>query len=282
MTKLYATAWQRDADRIERTGKVSCLGPEGSYSELAAREMCKGEEIVLTKSFGEAVEKLLAGETDHAVLPVENSLNGGVYSVLDLLSDSDLFGESELLLQIDHRLALKEGVRAEDVETVYSHEQALGQCSEYLRTHFPHAALVGTSSTAESLNKLDSRSAGIVGAHLKREGIVLSDENIADNKQNFTRFLKVRRGVAEISRSAMVFLCAVCAHKPGSLLGLLRIFQRFGLNLTRIESRPVKGSFGQYRFFIEFAGDIASERVQNALAEAKVYCSQFKLIGAYL
>lgn len=263
--------------------KASCLGPAGSYSELAARELCKGCEIVLCHSFSDAVSLLVGGEADCAVLPVENSLNGGVLPVLDLLAGADIFGEEEYMLPIDHRLATLEGVRREDIKTVYSHEQALGQCAQYLHENFPSAALIATASTAESVSRLDRTSAGIVGAHVKREGLVLSAENIADNKQNFTRFLRVVRGdEGRARRSSMVFLCAECAHQPGSLLGLLAIFYRYGLNLTRIESRPLKDSFGQYRFFIEFAGDIASAKIREALSEVKAYCTAFKLLGAYL
>lgn len=281
--KLYATEEERAADTPEKTNKVSCLGPEGSYSQLAAETLCKGYEIVFCSSFGESVAKLMSGETDYAVLPVENSINGGIVPVLDLLAEPDMFGDEEYMLPIDHRLAVKEGVKYEDIDVICSHEQALGQCTEYLRKNFPKAVLLTTASTAESLKRLDGHTAGIVGSHVRTEGLVLSEENIADIKQNFTRFLRVRRGGPSLEkRSAMVFLCAVCAHKPGSLLGLLKIFQRYSLNLTRIESRPLKDTYGQYRFFIEFAGDISSERVRSALKDASFYCDQYRLIGAYM
>ncbi len=261
--------------------KIACLGPAGSYSELAAQKMRMGCDISLCYTFAEAVERLLSGAADYAVLPVQNALNGGVLPVLDLLEKKEVFGIEEYLLPIDHRLATLEGVKTEDIDTIYSHDQALSQCGEFLRARFPRARRVAVASTAESLEKLDGHSAGIVGAHIQREGVVLSPENIADARQNFTRFLLVRRGGAEEVRSAMVFLCAVCAHEPGSLLGLLKIFQRYSLNLTRIESRPVKEAFGKYRFFIEFAGDLLGDRVKRALADARAYCSQFKLLGAY-
>ncbi len=261
--------------------KVSCLGPEGSYSELAAKKMCEGAEIVLCHSFVDAVRRLVGGKVDYAVLPVENSLNGGIQECLDLLEEYDIFASREFPLPVDHRLATLEGVSFDRIERVYSHEQALGQCLGFLTENFPNAQYIHTNSTAESLEKLSATSAGIVGAHLAREGIVLSDENIADNKANFTRFLLVERKGALPESSVMVFFSAVCADKPGSLLGLLKIFLRHGLNLTRIESRPVKKEFGQYRFFIEFAGDLSAEWVQKALAEARAYCVQFKILGAY-
>lgn len=262
--------------------KVSCLGPEGSFSECAARRMLEGCEVTLCHNFSEAVEKVTAGEADCAVLPVENALNGGVISCLDLLESEEVFGTEEMLLPIDLRLATLEGVRREDIRAVYSHEQALGQCSEYLKRVYPLADYFLTSSTSESLNRLDKNSAGIVGAHIKREGIVLSEENLADNKANFTRFIRVERRGKLPEHSVMVLFCAVCAHKPGSLVGLLKIFLRYSINLTRIQSRPVKEEFGQYRFFIEVAGDIGNDRVKKALAEARAYCLEFKLLGAYL
>ncbi len=261
--------------------RVSCLGPEGSYSEVAARGMCKDADIVLSHTFAEAVQMLLDGKVDNAVLPVENSLNGGILECLDLLEEKDIFAVQEFPLSIDHRLATLEGVKPEDIRCIYSHEQAIGQCSEYLGTHFPQAELIHTMSTAESLDKLNDHSAGVVGAHVSRAGVVLSRENIADDKGNLTRFVLVERRGELPSSSAMVFFSAVCADKPGSLLGLLKIFLRHGLNLTRIQSRPVKNAFHQYRFFIEFAGDISAEWVRKAISEARAYCEEFKVLGAY-
>ncbi len=263
------------------SGIVSCLGPSGSYSECAAERMCEGYTVRLCHNFSETVKKLLSGEADFAVLPVENSLNGGVSECLDLLDSENIFGVREELLLIDHRLALCEGARMEDIRTVCSHEQAIGQCAEFLAARFPCARLVKTASTAESLDRLDATTAGIVGSHVSRKGIVLSEENIADNKGNYTRFLLVERQGKLPEKSVMVFLSAVLAHKPGALVNLLKIFQRYSLNLTRIQSRPVKEEFGQYRFFIEIAGDIGNERVKTALAEAKKVCASFKLLGAY-
>ncbi len=279
--KLYANEAERAAAVLPKTGRVSCLGPTGSFSEYAAVKMCEGYELVLCHSFTEAVRALIAGETDYAVLPVENSISGGVLECLDLLVENDIFASKEYPIPVDQRLATLEGTRKEDIRYIYSHEQALRQCADYVAQNFPHAVCVPTSATVESLCRLDGQSAGIVGAHVRREGVVLSEENIADAKGNFTRFILVERGSALPDHSVMIFLSAVCSHKPGSLLGLLKIFQRQSLNLTRIESRPVKEAFGVYRFFIEFAGDIGNDRVKKVLEEARVHCTQFKILGAY-
>lgn len=266
------------------SARYSCLGPKGSYSELAALRFSRGEgEIVLCPDFFAVLSALEKGEVDFAVLPIENSIQGGVLKNLDLLEHQGApFAVEELVLSIDHRLATLEGVPYSQIERIYSHEQAIGQCAEYLHTHFPKAKLLYTRSTAESLEKLDERSAGIVGAHAGKAGVVLSKENIADEKRNFTRFLKlVRREEAHPEHSSKVFFCAVCKHRPGSLYELLGAFATTGINLTRIESRPIRDVFGEYRFFIEIEGDIADETVKEAVREAKGRCSQFQVIGAY-
>lgn len=263
--------------------KISCLGPKGSYSELAAERFGGGDaEIVLCRNFAETIRKLESGETDYAAIPIENSIQGGVLQNLDLLERSDVFAEEELVLPIDHRLALKKGVSLAQIIRVYSHEQAIGQCAEFLRAKLPNAQCVHTSSTAESLSKLDENSAGIVGAHVRAEGVVLSAENIADEKKNFTRFLRLTRATERTELSSrMIFLCAVLKHEPGALFRFLHIFAEGGVNLTRIESRPIKDVFGEYRFFIEFEGDISDGKVKRLLQTAEADCAQFRILGAY-
>ncbi len=265
------------------TVKVSCLGPEGSYSELAAKKFFDGNsEILLARNFSDVVEKLVCGEADTAVIPIENSIRGGVLQNLDLLERCDVFAVEESVLPIDHRLAMKKGVSFSDIKRIYSHEQAIGQCLGFLNRCLPRAQCIFTASTAESLKKIDSESAGIVGAHVKAGGIVLSRENIADEKKNYTRFLRLVRGCEQPkAHSKMIFLCAVCEHQPGSLLHLLQIFARYGRNLTRIESRPMKGVFGEYRFFIELEGDILDAEIQEMLEAARSDCRQFRVLGAY-
>ena len=132
------------------------------------------------------------------------------------------------------------------------------------------------------LGKLDNESAGIVGSHVKAEGVVLSRENIANETKNFTRFLRLVRRVEQPEvPSKMIFICAVCEHKPGTLTRLLQIFADYGYNLTRIESRPIKNVFGEYRFFMELEGNIAAADVKEMLARAQEYCRQFRILGAY-
>ena len=245
--------------------KVSCLGPAGSYSELAAKELCPDCERLLCRNFHETIESLVNGASDYAVLPIENSIQGGVVVNLDLVSQYSVFAIKETVLQIDHRLAMLRGVKREDITQVYSHEQAIGQCAEFLRTRL----------------LLHAHTAGIVGAHVRAEGVVLSEENIANEKCNYTRFMLLERRGDLPAHSTKVYFSAVTGHVPGTLAELLQIFARNNVNLTRIESRPLRGKFGQYSFFIELNGNVADPKLIDVLRAARDYCEHFRLIGAY-
>ncbi len=262
--------------------KVSCLGPDGSYSALAA-EKFGAKEIVLARNFQSAVELLIKGEVDATVLPIENSIQGGVLQNLDLLARvENIYAVEEIVLPVDHRLATLKEVKREEIMRVYSHEQAIGQCGEFLRRELPNAQIFFTNSTAESLSKLDACSAGIVGSHLSRAGVVLSQENIADEKCNFTHFLLVKRGGNSLSACVKKsFLCVTLEHRPNSLQTFLRALGKNGLNLTKIESRPISNELGKYRFFIEFEGDFRSIEAQKALKEGQKCCRAVKVLGAY-
>lgn len=262
--------------------KISCLGPDGSYSALVAQQWEEDPKLVMCADFDEVIDKLMKNDVDCAILPVENSIQGGVLKSLDLLEQFPVFADREYVLSIDHRLAVKVGTKIEEIDCIYSHEQAIGQCAKFLRGNFPKATYIPTASTAESLAKINEHSAGIVGSHVSADGIALSKENIADEKKNLTRFLRIIRKKDALPHvSSKVFFCAVCRHAPGALYDLLSVFASYGINLARIESRPIADRFGDYRFFIEIEADCGRQNTMQALALAEKKCLSFRLIGAY-
>ena len=277
--------------------KIAYLGPEGSYSHLAAQEFLKGEvapaggwnECVPFRNFPEVLGAVASGKVDAAAVPIENSLQGGVSQNLDLLQEANgLYAVKEYILRIDHRLIYKAGVKIEEIGRVYSHRQALDQCSEFLSTRMPFAALRETESTAFGLTRAtedeSGKSAAIAGAHAEnlRKGFVVGEECLSDEKNNFTHFLLVKKGEGEMPKNSdRVFFTAVCPHRPGSLLELLSIIASYGVNMTKIESRPVKNRPGEYRFFIEADCDVASEKAKALLGEVKEKTLECKLLGAY-
>ncbi len=264
--------------------KCAYLGPCGSYSHLAAVKMCGGAELMPYGNFHSVMRAVEAGDCDCAVIPIENSLNGGVLQNIDLLQTaSGVVAVEDMTLPLDHRLATLKGANYGGISRIYSHEQPLAQCGEYLVNNFSAAQLIATSSTAASLDMVKSFSdAAIVGAHVKREGIVLSDENISDGKNNFTHFLLVRRGeIDETVRSSKIYFSVTCAHSSGALLDILEPMRAGGLNMTKIQSRPIKDKAGEYRFFIEVEGDYSEKTVRKVLKRVQNSAKSFKLLGAY-
>ena len=281
--------------------KIAFLGPEGSYSHLAAKSFLETEtktlndgkawanECIPFRNFSEVLAAVADGRVDAATVPIENSLQGGVLQNLDLLQASeDLYAVKETVLRVEHRLVYKKGMQLSQIGRVYSHRQAFDQCAEFLSREMPFASLRETESTAFGVTRAmeddSGKSAAIAGAHIKnlRGDFVLSEQSIADEKNNYTTFLLIKKGKdALLKNSTRVFFSTVCPHRPGSLLELLQIIAKYGINMTKIESRPVKNKVGDYRFFIEADCDIASAQVQEMLGSIRENTLECKLLGAY-
>lgn len=281
--------------------KIAYLGPEGSYSHLAAEyflDLERGaakqtpferDECIPFRNFPEVFAAVETGRVAAAAVPIENSLQGGVLQNLDLLqSSSDLYAVREHVLKIDHRLIYRTGMSYKEVGRVYSHRQALDQCAAFLTREMPFASLKEMESTALGIGKaaddVSGKSAAIAGAHTTfiPDGFSMSEECISDEKNNFTQFLLLKKGLSNLpERSDKFFFSTVCPHHAGSLMSLLGIIAAHGINMTKIESRPVKNRSGEYRFFIEAEGDVTGGRVKEALAEIEKNVLECKLLGAY-
>lgn len=263
--------------------KVAYLGPQGSYSYLAAKKM-KGEAQLLPYgNFINLFSALEKGEVDGAVVPIENALNGGVLQVLDLLNSSEgIIAVQTGTVNIDHRLFIKEGTKAQDIKRIYSHGQALEQCSKYLAENFPAAKLVAVQSTTAGLEMIkDNQDAAIAGAHITAEGLSRSDKNIADESNNYTRFLYLIRGTEQGLKSEKVFLSFTCQNISGALLNALLPLSKHGVNMTELQSRPIKNKCDEYSFFIVCEGDYSSEKFQKALRDFKSETLGVKILGCY-
>ena len=280
--------------------KIAFLGPEGSYSHLAAKlflnteanqekKVGEWDECVPFRNFPEVLAAVSAGKVDAAAIPIENSLQGGVSQNLDLLRDAeDLYAMKEEIVRIDHRLVYKAGMSLSQIGRVYSHRQALDQCASFLSREIPFASLRETESTgfglARAMEDETGKSAAIVGAHTEslRSGFVMGEECISDEKNNFTHFLLIKKGAACLpNNSGKIFFSVVGPHRPGGLLELLQVIAKHAVNMTKIESRPVKNRPGDYRFFIEAEADIGAETTKEMLAAIEEKALEWKLLGAY-
>lgn len=270
--------------RYAPQGKTGYLGPEGSYSSLAAKQLSPDKEQVPYHSFAGVVQALLKGEVEEAVLPVENTLQGAVTQNLDLLyANAELYAVRAFVLPIEHRLIVRKGTKLEDITHLYSHQQAILQCSVFLSQELPDVKIIYTDSTMQSLSHIKGKGdAGIVGSHVRKGGLEFIGGNIADEPKNFTHFLLIRKGKENLPQtSTRIYFAATCPHEPGALLKMLQILSVYDLNMTKIESRPIKNSPGEYCFFVEFEGDISEKNVRMALDRLSEYSKNFKLLGCY-
>ena len=280
--------------------KIAFLGPEGSYSHLAAKAFLKTEAAEATtesgwnmcipfRNFVEVLDAVACGRVDAAALPIENSLQGGVSQNLDLLQASnDLYAVKETIVRIHHHLVYKEGTKLSDIGRVYSHRQALEQCMDVLTNNMPFAALREAESTgfglAKAMEDESGKSAAIVGSHIEnlRAGFVMGKECISDEKNNLTHFLLIKKGEDVLPKhSDRIFFSLVGPHRPGGLLELLQVIAKCNVNMTKIESRPVKNRPGEYRFFIEADCDIGSEMGQKMFNDIREKALECMLLGAY-
>ena len=263
---------------------IGYLGPEGTYSEIAASRLDGKAEKKAFHSFPLLINALKNGEIDSAAIPVENSVNGAVAQNLDLLQDlQGVCAVAACAVKIDHRLVTKKGADLSKIKRIYSHAQALGQCARYLNANFPAAVLMQSQSTSGCFEQIKSEEdAGIVGAQCSREGFELSKECISDEINNYTLFLLVVRGQPRTDMpSDRIFFSMTCRHEVGALVRMLSILSENGLNMTKIESRPIKDRVWEFRFFIEVEGDYSRKKVRAAIDKVGAQASSFKLLGCY-
>lgn len=263
--------------------KVGYLGPEGSYSKIAAERLCNDGEFIPYANFRTLFSALTEDKVSAIVAPISNTVNGAVAQNLDLLEESEgLYAVALTTIPVDHRLITREGADLSRIKKIYSHPQALEQCSRYLAENFPQAVQIATSSTAESLKTVtDDTCAGIVGSHVNARGFKLSDEIISDEKSNSTNFFKIIKGErATVNADGKRYLfCFTLKHEVGSLCNALKIIADSGVNMTDIESRPIKDSPGKFRFFVEIKCEQTyAEATMEALKKATL---SFKFLGRY-
>jgi prephenate dehydratase len=269
--------------------RIAFLGPVGTYGEKAARQLAALEglpspEFVPQQGIRAVIQALAGGTCEAAVVPVENSVEGGVTACLDALWEQpDLGVARALVLPIRHALLGSGPIGG--ISEVLSHPQALAQCSQWLSSHLPAALQLPTSSTAEAARMVrDSRFRGAIASleAAAEHGLDVLAYPVNDVPGNCTRFLLLRRGAGggQGPRASLAF--SLRSNQPGALLEALASFAHQGLNMSRIESRPSKREMGEYIFFVDL--ELPSESaalLEPALAELRPLCEHLVLLGTY-
>lgn len=272
--------------RLQGVFTVSYLGPRGSFTMEAAEKYFSSRPYALQPcpTIRSVFRNVEEGEAEYGVVPVENSLEGPVSETLDCLASSSLNIVGEEVLKIALHLSSRER-RLEDVETVFSNPHALAQARRFLDRVLPDARVREVSSTSKAASMASKTKGGAAvcsEAAAREYGLRILARNIQDEQENYTRFLVLSGTAPERFRgAARTMLIMVLEHKPGSLYNALGVFARQGLNLTRIESRPVKGKPWEYMFLVEFDGAAWDKQVSKTLEKLKRRTVELKILGSY-
>jgi chorismate mutase / prephenate dehydratase len=269
---------------LESPLKIAFFGAVATYSHLAAREKFGSTVTMLpTASIGEVFHEVKQGSVSFGVVPIENSTEGVVGHTLDLLVDSDLRICAEIFINIHHNLLSRSG-RAEDLRKIVSHPQALAQCRGWLARHFPDVPVEEVASTAHAAKMAAADSAlGAISSRLAKEvyDLQIIAGNIEDQSHNITRFLVVGDKDSEPSKNDKTSLVFSVKDEPGVLHRMLQPFASSRINLSKIESRPIKNKPWEYMFFLDLKGHKEELRVKRAIKDLERNCVFLKILGSY-
>jgi chorismate mutase/prephenate dehydratase len=270
--------------KLEYPIKVAYLGPEATYTHLAALEKFgSSTEAFPVKSIGDVFTEVENDKCDYGVVPIENSYEGVVNHTLDMFTESDVKICSELYLRISHCL-LSNCDKISDIKKIYSHPQSFAQCRSYIENTLSKAEKneVSSNSKAASIVEWDKYSAAIASeAAATIYNLKVLDSDIQDSKNNFTRFLVIGKDTPGPSGNDKTSILCTITDKPGALFSILEPFRYFNANLTKIESRPSRKKAWDYIFFIDIDGHISSENIRNAIEKVREQCLEVKILGSY-
>ena len=268
---------------LERPLRIGYLGPSGSFSHTAA--MLKFGQSVEYESLADITsifDEVSKGHCDLGLVPIENSVGGGVVETFDALIDSDVKICSEILMAIHHNLLAN--CPLEQIEKIYSKPEVFTQCRKWLSDTFKDAQTIAVASTAKAAQMAaEEPKAAAIGSKIAAElyGLKIICENIEDIANNITRFLVIACEDAKPTGEDKTAILFSTAHKAGALADVLNVLKKYNINLTNIESRPSKKREWEYYFFVDFVGHRTDEQVKKGMEEAKKHCLQLSVLGSF-
>ncbi|MBQ9347815.1 MAG: chorismate mutase [Oscillibacter sp.] len=268
-----------------QTGLIACQGIEGGNSQAACDRLLPRGHIVYVKTFQAVASAVESGLCRFGVLPIENSSNGSVRVVYDLLQDHKLSVVRSTRLHIRHELLALPGVRLEDITEIHSHEQAIGQCSAFLNglNGVRVIPASNTASAAKELAQSGNRHAAAIASHACAAlyGLECLRDKIMDSDNNYTRFICVSKDPAIYSGASRISLILATENKPGALYEVLSKLAALGINMTKLESCPVSGRNFEFLFFLELEASVKEPGVLPMLEELERTCASFQFLGGY-
>ncbi|WP_243158130.1 prephenate dehydratase [Aminipila terrae] len=286
LKKEIDTAMLNTPEIFPKKAVVACQGIEGSYSQLAAEKIFEFPSVMYFNNWESVFNAVDKGLCQYGVLPIENSSYGSVGPVYDLMKNHHFYIARAFKLRIAHKLLGKPGVKLEDVKEIISHGQALGQCSKFIEElkdvkittceNTAMAAELVAKSHRTDIAAISSREcADIYGLHIISEDIQLSDNN-------YTRFICISKNLQIYPGANKLSLMLSLPHRPSSLYNMIAKFSALGLNLTKLESRPIPGSDFEFMFYFDMEASLCSPQVVSLLCELSSQPERFVFLGNYI
>jgi len=269
---------------MPKSAVVACQGMEGANSAAACEKMFARPSILYMTTFEGVFSAVEKGLCRYGVLPIENSLHGSVTNIYDHMKNYRFYIVQSIKLKINHALLAKPGVTLGQVKKIYSHEQALAQCSAFLGDL--KAEIVPCENTAAAA-KMVAEAGGNAAAAISSAdcadlyGLVVLQDNIQNSDNNYTRFICISKQMEIYPGANKVSLMMTLPHKPGALYHLMAKFAALGINLTKLESRPIPGSDFEFMFYFDFEVSVYDKAVERLLAELEADGDRFQFLGCY-
>ena len=288
ITSLY----KKITDSIEKTPKlfpqtpvVACQGVEGAYAQIACEKIFKAPMIMYCESFDSVFSAIEQGLCQYGILPIENSTAGSVKKVYDLMIHHNFSIVRTFRLKVDHNLLVNPGAKLEDIKDIYSHEQAISQCSSFLKS-LPGVnihAVENTAVAAEMVAKSGRKDVAALSSHACEELYSLQclASSVQDKGNNRTRFICISKNLEIYPGSDKTSIMMVLPHKPGSLYKVLARMYVLGINVIKLESRPIPDRDFEFMFYFDLETSIYSEEFVQLMCELDDICEEFKYLGSY-
>ncbi len=267
------------------TAMVACQGVEGAYSQQAAEKLFRRPTVMYFSNFEAVFAAIEKGLCRYGVIPLENSTAGSVNMVYDLMMRHNFRIVRSVRLKVDHNLLARRGVKLEDIREIWSHEQAISQCSAFLQAH-PEIKVVRCANTAEAAKAVAQSDRTDIAALSSRACAQLYGlENLApacqDQGNNYTRFICISRDLEIYPGADRTSLMVVLPHRPGSLYKLLSRFYALGINLNKLESRPLPDRDFEFMFYFDLDTSVYSPQFLQLMGELDTVCESFTYLGSY-
>lgn len=288
ITPLY----QNITNSIENTPKlfpqspmVACQGVEGAYAQIACERIFKNPFIMYFKNFDGIFNAIEQGLCQYGILPIENSTAGSVKKVYDLMIRHNFSIVRTFRLKIDHNLLANPGAQLSDIKKIYSHEQAINQCNDFLKNH-PDVQVIPVENTAVAAHmvaKSGSVDVAAISSHACEElyGLISLADSIQDKGNNRTRFICISKNLEIYPGSDKTSIMMVLSHKPGALYKVLARMYTLGINVIKLESRPIPDRDFEFMFYFDLETSIYSEEFVQLMCELDDLCEEFKYLGSY-